>query len=122
VRGRSDTKQIHRRKLAILVVPETDEALRPPAMREEFSVAIGHPGEVIAAVQQRCEFDNFPVIMKILTAGQRRGKQPDAIARRYLRVFPALTGVNVDEVIEPSIDGEYLPVGIAAKCAALHDL
>src|ERR1700728_15201 len=53
MRGRSDAKQVHRRKLAILVVPESDEALRSPAMREEFSVAVGHPGEVIAAVKQR---------------------------------------------------------------------
>lgn len=40
MRERSDAKQVHRRKLAILVVPERDEALRSPAMREEFSVAV----------------------------------------------------------------------------------
>src|SRR3984885_728370 len=118
MRRRPDAKQVHRRKLAILVVSEFDEALRSPTMREEFPVAVGHPGEVIAAVQQGREVNDLSVLMKMLTAGQCRGEQPDAIARGYLDVFPALTGVNVEEVIEPAVGGEHCAVGVAAECAA----
>ena len=58
------------------------------------------------------------VPMEVLSAGQCSGKKPDAIASRNLYVLPALTGVDVVEVIEPSVNGKYRAVGVAAKRAA----
>src|SRR5580698_9726511 len=78
MRWRSDAEQIHRRKLAILVVPEFDETLRPPAVRQELAIAICHPEEVVPAVKQRRKIADFMVLMEILTASQCSGKQPDA--------------------------------------------
>ena len=56
--------------------------------------------------------------MEVLPAGQRSGKEPDAIAGRNLYVLPALARVDVVDVIEPSVDGEDPVVSVAAKRAA----
>src|SRR5208282_5135688 len=85
---------------------------------EQFAIAVGHPGEVVPTVKQRRKVGYLMVFMEVLPAGQRSGKEPDAIAGRNLYVLPALTGVDVVEVIEPSVDGEDRAVGVAAKRAA----
>src|ERR1700677_3905160 len=118
MRRRANAEQVHCRKLAVFVVAELDETLGAPAVREQFAISVGHPGKVVATIKQRRKVGDPMVFMEVLPAGQRSGKEPDAIAGRNLYVLPALTGVDVVEVIEPSVDGEDLAVGVAAKRAA----
>src|ERR1700722_16812590 len=77
-----------------------------------------HPWEIVTAVEQRCQFGYLMVLMKVLPAGERTGKQPDGITCRDLHVFPSFPGMDVNKVIEPSIRCRHLAVCIATKNAA----
>ncbi len=87
-------------------------------MREQLAISIGHPGKVVAAIEQRGEVDDFVVFMKELPAGERRSEQPDAVRGRDLDFLPARAGGRIVEVIEPAVDGEDLAIGVAAQAAA----
>ena len=115
MRRRTNPQQIHGGELAILVVAILNKAFRPPPVRQQLAIPVGHPWEVVAAVEQRGQVANLCVFVKVLAAGQCAGQQPDRIAGRNLHVFPALPGMDVDEVIEPAVDALHLAARITAQ-------